>query len=178
MRKLLKFLHTLGAVLLMGAMASLLAMLVFGPAPAAIVDYASVRVAMGHIATWVYLPGMVLTLIPGLLGIAFTPAFHNAGWVWLKALTGILVFEWSFAGVVGPMQQEAALAARVLAHDADPAALGLSIGSEQGTIWVMLAVAAANVALGVWRPRLTRLPAPRASSGLQHNVGAEVVRLD
>jgi hypothetical protein len=34
----------------------------------------------------------------------------------------------------------------------------MSLGAERGTLWILLTVAAANVVLGVWRPRLGRLP--------------------
>ncbi len=71
---------------------------------------------------------------------------------------GILVFEWGFAAVQGPMQQEAELSAKVLGHEADPAALAASLGAEWSSLWVLLAVATANVILGIWRPRLTKLP--------------------
>ena len=33
-----------------------------------------------------------------------------------------------------------------------------SLGAERASFWVLLAVAAVNVVLGVWRPRLTQLP--------------------
>ena len=56
------------------------------------------------------------------------------------------------------MQDEAALSAQALAGQIDPATLAGSLGSERATLWVLLAVATVNVVLGVWRPRLTRLP--------------------
>ncbi len=158
MRRLLKFLHTMGAIGLMGAMACLLVMFSFMPAPASLSEYAVMRGAMGGIATWVFLPSLGLTLIAGLLAIALNPAYHSAGWAWAKLLSGVLVFEWGFAAIQGPMQQEAELSARALAHEVDPAALAASLDPEWKSLWVMLALATANVALGTWRPRLTRIP--------------------
>jgi hypothetical protein len=38
------------------------------------------------------------------------------------------------------------------------AKLATSFSAERNSLWVLLAVATANVVLGVWRPRLTRLP--------------------
>ena len=116
------------------------------------------RGAMGAIATWVFLPSLGLTLVAGLLAIALNRGFHNAGWVWAKLATGVLLFESGFVGVLGPMQQEAERSALALAGRIDPATLTGSLGAERGTLWVLLAVATANVVLGVWRPRLTRLP--------------------
>lgn len=154
----MKFLHTIGAIGLMGAMAALLVMLDVLPPRTSLSEYAAMRAAMGAIATWVFFPSLALTLIAGLAAIAVNRAFHNAGWAWLKAATGILVFESGFAGVLGPMQNEAELSAKALAGLADPATLALSLGAERGTLWVLLGVAAANVALGIWRPRLSRRP--------------------
>lgn len=158
LRRTLKFLHTMGAIGLMGAMACLLVLLAFVPPPARLAEYALLRGAMGTIATWVFLPSFAMTLIAGLLAIAINRAFHNAGWAWVKLVSGLAVFEGSFVGVIGPMQEEAEQSAKVLAGQADVATLAQSLGAEQGTLWLLMAVATANVVLGVWRPKLTRLP--------------------
>ncbi len=155
-RHFLKFLHTLGAIGLMGSMASLLVLLNAAPPPSELAEYASMRHAMGAIATWIFFPSLALTLIAGLLAIANNRGFHNAGWAWLKAATGILVFEGGFVGVLGPMQREAARSAKVLAGQSDPVALAATPHAEQGFLWVLLTVATANIVLGVWRPRLVR----------------------
>ena len=68
-----------------------------------------------------------------------------------------------FVSVLGPMQQEAVKSARFLAAQGDPAAFASPTHREQGTSWVLLAVATANVILGVWRPRLGSAPAVVAS---------------
>ncbi len=154
MRLLMKFMHTMGAIGFMGAMACLLVLFSFIPAPTSLPEYALMRAAMGGIATWIFLPSLALTLIAGLLAIAVNRPYHNAGWAWAK----LLVFEWGLAAVQGPMQQEAELSARALAHEVDPAMLAASLSAEWKSIWVILAVAAVNVILGIWRPRLTRLP--------------------
>jgi hypothetical protein len=154
----MKFMHTMGAVGLMGAMACLLVLLSFIPAPTSLSEYALMRAAMGGIATWIFLPSLGLTLIAGLLAIAFNRAYHNAGWAWAKLASGLLVFEWGFAAIQGPIQQEAELSAQALAHEVDPATLAASLGAEWKSLWVLLAVATANVILGIWRPRLTRIP--------------------
>ena len=158
LRRTLKFLHTMGAIGLMGAMACLLVLLALSPPPAKIAEYALMRGAMGTIATWVFLPSFVLTLVAGLLAIAANRAFHNAGWAWVKLATGLAVFEGSFVGVIGPMQEEAEQSAAVLAGKADVATLAQSLGAEQGTMWLLIAIATANVVLGVWRPKLTSIP--------------------
>ena len=158
MRRLLKFLHTMGAIGLMGAMACLLVLLSFTPAPASLSEYALIRAAMGGVATWIFLPSFGLTLVAGLLAMGINRAYQDAGWAWVKLASGLLVFEWGFVAIQGPMQQEAELSARALAHEVDPATLASSLGAEWNSLWVMLAIATANVILGIWRPRLTRLP--------------------
>ena len=157
-RRLMKFLHTMGAIGLMGAMACLLVLLKFTPAPSSsLAEYALMRGAMADIAKWVFLPSLALTLVAGLLAIAINRSFHNAGWAWAKLASGIVIFEWGFVGVEGPMEQEAELARNVLAGTAQAADLAVSLGGESASLWVLLGVATFNVVFGVWRPRLTKL---------------------
>lgn len=167
MRRTLKFLHTMGAIGLMGAMACLLVLLSFTPPSSALSGYVLMRAAMGAVATWVFLPSLALTLLSGLLALA-QRVFHKAGWAWVKLATGVLMFEGGLVYVQGPMRQEAELSAAALAGTGDPALLGQSLGAEANTLWLLLIVATANVMLGIWRPRLIRLPtstvAPRLES--------------
>ncbi|KQP09831.1 hypothetical protein ASF28_01220 [Methylobacterium sp. Leaf99] len=161
MRRTLKFLHTMGAIGLMGAMACLVVMLSFTPPPAVLAGYALMRGAMGAVASWIFLPSLALTLLAGLLALA-QRAFHNAGWAWVKLATGVLMFEGGLVYVQGPMRQEADLSAAALAGHGDPALLGQALEGEGGTLWLLLAVATVNVVLGIWRPRLIRPPARAA----------------
>jgi uncharacterized membrane protein len=157
LRRVLKFLHTIGAIGLMGAMASLLVLLSVAPPPTTLAGYALMRSAMYAIATWLLLPAIAITLIAGLLAIAINRAYHNAGWAWVKLASGILIFE-GFFHIQGTMQEETGLGAKALAGEVDPATLATSLGAERSTLWMLLLVAMANVGLGIWRPRLTRLP--------------------
>jgi len=157
LRQLLKFLHTVGAIGLMGAAACLLVLLNAAPPTASLAAYASTRAAMDAIATWIFLPSLGATLISGLVAIAYSRAYHNAGWAWVKALSGVLLFESGFVGVAGPLRQEAERSAAALAGLADPATLAASFTAERNTLWILLAVSVFNVAFGIWRPRLTRL---------------------
>jgi uncharacterized membrane protein len=155
MRPLIKFLHTIGAIGMMGAMACLLVLLAWLPEPQARASHAALRAAMGGIATWIFLPSLALTLVAGLLAMAATRAYQNAGWALTKLATGILLFEGGFAGVVGPMQDAAERSQQALAGAAE-ATLAPAPGAERNTLVVLMAIAVVNVALGVWRPRLTR----------------------
>jgi hypothetical protein len=138
-------------------MAAILVMLIFAPTPTSVAGYALLMGVMTKIALWLLLPSMALTVIAGLLAIAVNPVFHEAGWAWAKAATGILIFEGGLH-VVGPLQEEAKRSAGGLAGHLDLMTIAGLFESERNTLWVLLAVTAANVALGVWRPRLPRLP--------------------
>jgi hypothetical protein len=155
LQRLLKFFHTIGAVGFMGSLACLLVLEYLAPPPSSLTDYALIRGAMGMIANWVFFPSFFLTLVPGLLALAATPAFQNAGWAWIKAASGILVFAGGLHALA-PIQDEARLSAEALAGRLDPARLeGVSQGTA-ATMWLLLAIATANVVLGIWRQRIVR----------------------
>ena len=157
MRRLLKFLHTLAAAGLTGAIAALAVVMILAPASASAPGYLPTMVSMAKIAAWIIGPSMVLTVITGLLSIAATPGFQDAGWVWAKAATGILILEGGLH-VLGPIQDEAKRGADALASGPDSAGAASLLTSEVNTLWVLLAVSVANIALGVWRPRFPRVP--------------------
>jgi uncharacterized membrane protein len=158
MRRLMKFLHTIGAIGLMGAMLCLLVLIAFMPNPTSLAEYSLMSAAMSHIGTWVFMPCLALTLIAGLLALAVNRAYHSAGWALAKLASGIIVFEWGFTAILGRLDEEADLSARALTGEVDPTDLATSWAAERNSLWVLLAVAAANVMLGIWRPRFTRLP--------------------
>ena len=147
-RRTLKVLHEIAAI---GVGGGLAACLVIGAtaqlaAPAAFV---AARQAIAAIAPYVLVPSLALVLVTGLLAIAATRAFHDAGWAWLKALLGLSVFEATLV-TVGASTRQAELAAA----GADPSLLASLLHSERNTLWLLLTLAAVNVVLAVWRPRL------------------------
>jgi hypothetical protein len=141
----------------MGGMASLLVLMSVMPLPVSRAGYALIWAAMADIAAFILLPSIALTLAAGLLAIAANRAFHNAGWAWVKAATGILIFAGGLHAIA-PIQDEARRSAEALASQTEPAASAAPPPGEQGTLWVLIAVSAANIALGVWQPRLTVRP--------------------
>jgi hypothetical protein len=141
----------------MGALACLLVLIGLAPRPTSAAGYAQLLGAMDQIASWVVVPSLALTLVAGLLAIAANRAFHNAGWAWAKLATGVLIFEGGLDFVVSPLQEEAKRSAGALAGGLDPAMIAGSYGVAVNTLWVLLAVMVANVVLGIWRPRLTRI---------------------
>jgi uncharacterized membrane protein len=158
MRRLLKFFHTIGAIGLMGASASLIVLMSFASSSTSLTRYALMYGAMAEVTTWIFYPSLLLTLVAGLLAIAVNPAYHNAGWVGAKLATGVLIFEGGLVYVHGPIREEAKRSASALAGQLDPAAITGSYGAERSTLWLLLAVSLANVVLGIWRPRFTRKP--------------------
>jgi len=156
MRKTLKFMHTLGGIGLTGALLVQLLMLQNMPPVESLLAYATARGQMGIVAQWVLFPSLALVLVSGLLSMAWTDAFHGAGWVWMKLALGVSVFEGTLIAVQGPARREAALAAQALAGEADVVLLGLTTQAEWRSTLVILFVAIANVVLAVWRPRFER----------------------
>lgn len=139
----------------MGGLAALAVVLVLAPPSVGAAAHLPLVSATATIAAWIVGPSMVLTVISGLLAMAANPGFHDAGWVWVKAATGILVLEGGLH-VLGPIQEEAKRAAGALAAGPGPASVARLVTAEANTLWVLLAVSAANVALAIWRPRLPK----------------------
>ena len=147
-RRSLKALHEIAAI---GVGGGLAACLVIGLTAniASPSDFAAARQAIAAIARYVLLPSLALVLITGMLAIAATRAFHDAGWAWLKALLGLSVFEATLV-TIGASTRQAELAAA----SADPGLLASLLHSERNTLLLLLALSVANVVLAVWRPRL------------------------
>jgi len=154
MRRLIKFLHEIGTVGMMGALAAQL-ILVFRSRAMPPAPYAALRMSIETLTQWLLLPSLTLVLLSGLIAIAVHPPYHNAGWAWVKALLGVSVLEGTLGGVQGPARQAAELSAKVLTGEADPVAMADVVRHEWGGLWVILALAVANVALAIWRPRLS-----------------------
>ncbi len=160
MRKATKFLHTVGSLGYAGAMAALVILHGALPTPDEVERYTTLRIVMGSVAQWMVFPSMIGILVSGLFSVAITPAFQNAGWVWAKLATGILVFEGTLVTVQSPMELGAERARQALTGELPVAELG-ALQTNTGALWILLGVALVNVALGVWRPRLFPTLAPR-----------------
>jgi hypothetical protein len=148
----------------MGSIASLLVLMRFSPSSTSLAGYALMRGAIAEIATWVF--SFVLAhSCRGHAGDCRESCIsqHQLGWV--KLATGILVFAGSFQ-VLASIQDEAKRSAGALAGLSDPNSIAASFG-EQSASWVLLRVSTANVVLGVWRPRLTRIRGHRMKAQKQ-----------
>lgn len=156
MRRLLKFLHTMGAIGFMGGLAAFIVLERFAPPVTSLTGYAAAYGAMAEISRLIFFPSLAITLLAGLLSVAETRAFHNAGWVGIKLATGIVVFEGGLVHIDGPIREEARRSAAALAGQLDPTTITGTDGANPVTLWVIFAVATVNVVLGIWRPRLSR----------------------
>jgi len=157
LRRLFKFLHSLAAAGLTGAFAALAVVVILAPSSIGTAAYVPIVTAMAKIAAWIVGPSLVLTVITGLLAMVANPAYYEAGWVWAKAATGLALLEGGLR-VIGPLQDEAKRAGAALASRADAADITRLLTSEVNTLWLLLAVSVANIALGVWRPRFPKIP--------------------
>jgi hypothetical protein len=155
-RRFLKFLHTAGAMVTAGGLAAFMFVLANGPAPDALPEYAAMRHSLAMLSKWLITPGMVVTVASGLLAMGVHYPFHNLGWVWLKALSGLLIFEATLASVDSPAREAAEWSRKASTGEIDAVALAGLVEDKWAAWWALLVLFAANVVLGIWRPRLTR----------------------
>jgi hypothetical protein len=156
LKRLLKFLHEIGTVGLMGAAASqlILSHAAEGRAPGA---FAAMRHGILLISEWVLLPSLLIVLSSGLFAMAAHRAYQNAGWAWIKAALTVLVLEGTLLSVQAPAQTAVQLADEVAAGETSRAHLIPRVERhERGGCWVILFLSVVNIALAVWRPKLRR----------------------
>lgn len=178
LRKFTKFIHELGSVGFAGALVVHMILLSMDPGPAQLEAHALVRRAIAEIGDWLLFPSLGAVLFTGLLAIGINRAFHDVGWVWLKLLLGISVFEGTLVAVHGPAQRAADKAAAALAGELDVSELA-STHNEPMALSVMMVVAVVNVWLGVYRPRFVRRsigvpPEEAAAETVEEEESAEV----
>lgn len=155
MRRTLKFAHTISAIGLAGGLAAYMLVIAATPEVTSLEAHASLRASLAVVAKWLILPSMLIVLVSGLLAMAVHYRFQEMPWVWIKALSGILIFEATLASVDAPAQQAAAATARAVAGEIDAATLKSLVRDEWVAWWILLALSAANVILAIWRPRFS-----------------------
>jgi uncharacterized membrane protein len=155
-RRLLKALHILGAIGFMGGLATSL-VLVLNTVAEPSATFASHRQGIALVNTWLLTPSLLLVLVSGLLAIAASPSYQNAGWAWIKALLGLVAFEGTLMSIVGSGRRAAAEAAAAAAGHADAMTqVTAALRTERGALWLLLGLGLANIVLAVWRPRFGR----------------------
>jgi len=84
LKRLLKILHEIGAIGVVGSFAACIVLLNKTPTPS-LIAYATMRQGIAAIAQWLLLPSLGIVLISGLLAMAADNVYKNAAWAWIKA---------------------------------------------------------------------------------------------
>jgi hypothetical protein len=168
MRRPLKFVHTVATATLVGALALQLLMswryapgLASGDAIAI-----GARQVMVDLSRWVLVPSLVVCVVSGLLLMGLNKAFGAAGWVWIKALIGLLLVK-GVISINDPAARDIAVlvAQGAIASNVDAMAeLARLARMEWLGGWLALVLAIAGIGFGVWRPRFSDPPKPPATA--------------
>ncbi len=159
MRKTVKILHTVAACGLIGGILSYMVLLLVA-APATAEGFADFRALIAALSNYVLLPSLAVGLVSGLLSMIVHRPFLDLGWVWIKAALGILMFKGVLTIVGAKADYAADLAQKIASGTVAPERLERMLTQEWYTLVVVLAVAIANIVLGVWRPGLKRRRRP------------------
>ncbi|MCZ8271680.1 MAG: DUF2269 family protein [Beijerinckiaceae bacterium] len=153
MRKLVKFLHTVAACGLVGALTAYIVVLAFAP-QATPQSYAEMRQTLSALSNYMLFPSLGVGLVSGILAMMVHRPFQDPRWVWAKALLGFSMFEGTLAIVQARANSAAEEAQRIASGSGDAQALAGIIANEWMALGAILALSAAQIALGIWRPRL------------------------
>ena len=129
-----------------------------GPDISDVDAYAALRTSLDSVSSWIIVPSMGLVTTSGLLAMGIHFPFQSAPWVWIKAISGLLIFEATLASVDAPASRAATAAAKAAAGEIDVAELTALVQDKWVAWWVLLALATINVAFAIWRPRFGRKP--------------------
>jgi hypothetical protein len=161
MRQSIKFLHTLSSCGLIGALVAY--MLVLWKAPQeSVAQYADMREIISLIARTILVPSLGISLVSGLMSMMVHKPYQERRWAWAKAFLGFAMFESTLAITQAKAIDAAELAAQIAKNENLAEAqklLAEALHSEWNVLWAILAISAAQTALGVWRPKL-ELPKP------------------
>lgn len=164
-RKLVKVLHTLAALGYGGGIAAYLFVLIAAPEATEISQHLTLRTSLAFVAKWLILPSMLIVLISGLASMIVHYPFMEQGWVWIKALSGVLIFEATLASIEAPASNARIAAEKAASGELAPSELAGLIHDEWMALYVLLGLSIANVVLGIWRPRFKRrAPEPAGES--------------
>ncbi|MBS2012399.1 MAG: hypothetical protein JST00_05915 [Deltaproteobacteria bacterium] len=155
MKRVLKALHTFGAIGMMGGYLAFL-VLIHAAERRPLAEGIVLRRAIETLFEALVIPSVAVTLVSGLLAMAAHRPFINAGWVWLKLATTVLALEGSF-GMHSRARDVTKLYAEAAPGSEAARELASLAGREKGALATLLVIAGANVVLGVWRPKLRRV---------------------
>ena len=159
MRKTIKIAHSIASAGLIGGLASYMLLLVAFPVETT-QSYADLRTAILAISNYVLLPSLAIGLITGILAMMVHAPFMDRGWVWVKAVLGILMFKGVLTIIYAKADHAARVSDQMARGEAGPDALANMLAGEWWTLVIVMGISLANIVLGVWRPRLVPAPKP------------------
>ena len=170
MRRPLKFIHTVATAVLVGVLAlQLVVSFRYGPLLAA-ADAAALgaRQVMVDVSRWLMVPSLVVVVVSGLLLMGLNRTFSSAGWVWIKALIGLLLVKAVITVNDPAVRDIAALVGQGLASGDGEALAELARLARMEWLggWLALALSIAAIGFGVWRPRFS--DPPRRAGASEH----------
>jgi hypothetical protein len=154
----MKFLHSVSAIGMAGGLAAYVIVLLTAPAGMSLGEHAALRTGLAGVSSWLIVPSMLVTIVTGLLAMTVHYPFMNQPWVWVKALTGLLIFEATLASIDAPAQQTAKALADAAGTGIGPAEVARLMRDEWSAWWILLGLSVANVALAIWRPKFGLRP--------------------
>ncbi len=158
-RKIVKILHTIAASGLIGGLGCYMVLLTIST-PIEPSAYADLRQSIALVSDYVLLPSLALGLVTGLFSMVVHTPFQDKGWVWIKAVSGVLMFKGVLTIVSAKADHAARVSIEIANGEAAPDALQSLLAMEWYTLLAVMAISIANVILGVWRPRVVRLSPP------------------
>lgn len=153
MRQAMKFMHTLSSCGIIGALVAYMVLLTRAPQATA-AQYSDVRQTIDALCDLVLLPSLGLALVTGLLAMAVHRPYQDKRWAWVKAATGIGMFEATLGIINAKSDYAAKISLKIASGEAPPDALQQALANEWTTLWAIMAISIANIVLGVWRPKL------------------------
>ncbi|MDZ7651884.1 MAG: hypothetical protein U5L03_04675 [Burkholderiaceae bacterium] len=168
MRRSLKFVHTVATATLVGALVLQLLMAWRYTPGVATGDALAIgaRQVMVDVSRWVLVPSLVVVVVSGLLLMGLNKTFGSAGWVWIKAMIGLLLVK-GVISINDPAARDiAALVSQgAIAANAEALAeLARLARMEWLGGWLALVLAIAGIGFGVWRPRFSDPPKRAAAT--------------
>ena len=61
----------------------------------------ALRGVIADLSNFIFLPSLAVVLVSGLAAMAVNSAYHEAAWAWLKALSGVALFEGALIAEAG-----------------------------------------------------------------------------
>jgi hypothetical protein len=145
--RIIKILHTLGSLGLMGGVAACLVLRHSAPAYGG-EGYQLVREQLNALFSVLIVPSMGVTIFSGFASMIIYKPYWNALWAWAKAGSGVIVLQYAFRMKWNALELSAPL------DPTDPLDVPRALANEYSGFWVLLIVSALNVVVGVWRPRI------------------------